>query len=101
MTERAQEDRIEEIEQQILQHRLETTAAMRDWREATAPIDNGWEKVTQLKVPLMAVGGLFAMRTARRPRSTGRLLRRVLTGFLMYNRGKALYRATRGRNRGH
>ncbi|WP_110685305.1 YqjK-like family protein [Salinicola aestuarinus] len=99
MTERTREQQIEAIEQQILQHRLETTAAMREWRDATAPIDRGWEKLTQLKVPLMAAGSLFAMRTARKPRSTGRLLRRVMTGFLMYNRGKALYKASRGRKR--
>ncbi|WP_110668495.1 YqjK-like family protein [Salinicola halophilus] len=97
MTDRTREQQIEALEQQILQDRLEMTAAMRDWRDATAPIDRGWEKMMQLKVPLMAAGSLFAMRTARKPRATGRILRRALTGFLMYNRGKALYKASRGR----
>ncbi|WP_251979023.1 YqjK-like family protein [Salinicola avicenniae] len=99
MSERSRQQQIEDLETEILQQRLEMTAAMREWHDATAPIDNAWHKLTQWRVPLMAVGGLFAMRGARRPRSTGRLLRRTLTGLMMYNRGKALYRATRGRNR--
>ena len=59
------------------------------------------ERVTDLVgyLALMVIGSLVAMRSARKPRSTGRLFRRALTGLLMYNRGKALYRASRGRNR--
>ncbi len=75
------------------------TSAMREWRDATAPIDHAWEKLMSWRVPLMAAGGLLAMRGVRKPRATGRLFKRCLTGLMMYNRGKALYRATRGRNR--
>jgi len=99
MIKRTRQQRIEDIEDEILQQRLDMTAAMREWRDATAPIDNAWEKMMSWRVPLMAVGGLVAMRGARKPRSTGRLFKRALTGLMMYNRGKALYRATRGRNR--
>ncbi|OLO03730.1 MULTISPECIES: YqjK-like family protein [Salinicola] len=99
MTERTRQQQIDELEDEILQQRLDMTSAMREWRDATAPIDHAWEKMMSWRVPLMAVGGMVAMRSARKPRSTGRLFRRALTGFMMYNRGKALYRATRGRNR--
>lgn len=98
MTKRSRQRQIDDLEDEILQHRLETTAAMREWRDATAPIDNAWNKMMQWRMPLMAVGGLFAMRGARKPRSTGRLFKRLLTGFMMVNRGKALYRAIRRRN---
>ncbi|WP_110650356.1 YqjK-like family protein [Salinicola peritrichatus] len=97
MTERSRQQQIDDLEDEILQQRLDMTAAMREWREATAPIDAGWNKLMQWRIPLMAVGGLFAMRGARKPRSTGRWLKRALTGLMMVNRGKALYRAMRGR----
>lgn len=99
MTERTRQQQIDDLEDEILQQRLDMTAAMREWRDATAPIDNAWGKLMSWRVPLMAAGGLLAMRGARRPRSMGRLFKRALTGFMMYNRGKVLYRATRGRNR--
>ncbi|MAM56891.1 MAG: hypothetical protein CMN25_06105 [Salinicola sp.] len=99
MTERSRQRQLDELEDEILQQRLDMTAAMREWRDATAPIDNAWNKMMSWRVPLMAAGGLLAMRSARKPRSTGRLFRRALTGFMMYNRGRALYRATRGKNR--
>lgn len=99
MTERTRQQQIDAIEDEILQQRLDMTSAMREWRDATAPIDNAWDKMMSWRVPLMAFGGLVVMRGARRPRSAGRLFKRALTGFMMYNRGKALYRATRGRNR--
>ncbi|WFF43281.1 hypothetical protein EVC62_18295 [Salinicola endophyticus] len=99
MSERSHRQRIEALEHEILQQRLEMTAAMREWRDATAPIDNAWDKLMSWRVPLMAAGSLFALRSARKPRATGRMLRRALTGLMMYNRGKALYRATRGRRR--
>ena len=99
MTERPRQQQIDDLEDEILQNRLDMTSAMREWRDATAPIDHAWEKLMSWRVGLMAAGGLLAMRSARKPRATGRLLRRGLTGLMMYNRGKALYRATRGRNR--
>jgi len=99
MTERSRQQQIDDLEDEILQNRLDMTSAMREWRDATAPIDNGWEKLMSWRVPLMAAGGFLAMRGLRKPRATGRLFRRGLTGFMMYNRGKALYRATQGRKR--
>ncbi|KAA0020933.1 hypothetical protein F0A16_03920 [Salinicola corii] len=99
MTERSRQQQLDALEDEILQQRLDMTAAMREWRDATAPIDNAWNKMMSWRVPLMAVGGLLAMRSARKPRSTGRLFKRALTGFMMYNRGRALYRATRGKKR--
>ena len=59
MSERSHRQRIEALEHEILQQRLEMTAAMREWRDATAPIDNAWEKLMSWRVPLMAAGSLF------------------------------------------
>lgn len=97
MTSRSRQQQIDELEHEILQQRLDMTAAMREWRDATAPIDNAWSKLMSWRAPLLAVGSLLAFRGARKPRSTGRLFKRALTGFMMYNRGRALYRATKGR----
>ncbi|GHB29486.1 YqjK-like family protein [Salinicola rhizosphaerae] len=97
MTSRSRQQQIDALEHEILQQRLDMTASMREWRDATAPIDNAWSKLMSWRTPLLAAGSLLAFRGARKPRSTGRLFKRALTGLMMYNRGRALYRASKGR----
>lgn len=87
--------RLDELETRILQQRIDMGMALRDWREATAPIDHGWQRLMQWRTVLYAAGGLAALRGVRKPRSSGRLLHRVLTGLLLVNRGRRLYRLIR------
>lgn len=83
----------DQLETQILQQRLDMAMALRDWREATAPIDHGWERLMQWRAPTLAALGLVSWRGLRRPRSTGRLIRRLMTGLLLANRVRAVYRS--------
>ncbi|MBZ9568854.1 MULTISPECIES: YqjK-like family protein [Modicisalibacter] len=83
----------ERLDAQILQQRLDMGMALRDWREATAPIDHGWQKLMRWRAPTLAALGLVSWRTLRRPRSAGRLTRRLMTGLLLANRLRAVYRS--------
>ncbi len=85
--------RRDQLEAQILQQRLDMGMALRDWREATAPIDHGWQKLMQWRAPTIAALGLVSLRGATRPRATGRAIRRLMTGLLLANRLRAVYRA--------
>ena len=49
MTERTRQQQIDDLEDEILQQRLDMTSAMREWRDATAPIDHAWEKIMSWK----------------------------------------------------
>mgnify|MGYP000497869880 CR=1 FL=1 len=51
-----------ELEARISQQRLDVSHALRELKEATAPIDRGWAKVQQYRGPLVLVGGLIAGR---------------------------------------
>ncbi|SHF05104.1 YqjK-like protein [Modicisalibacter ilicicola DSM 19980] len=98
MTHRDRLRRREELETQILQQRIDMALALRDWREATAPIDRGWQRLTQWRTVFYALGGLAAIRGVRKPRSTGKLMGKLLTGALLANRLRVAYRLLR-RNR--
>lgn len=87
--------RREALEVQILQQRIDTVMALRDWREATAPIDRGWHQLMQWRAPLYAAGGLLAMRGVSKPRSISQGIKRLLAGILLANRGYRLYRLLR------
>lgn len=95
MSHRERLRRLDELEKRILQQRIDMGMALRDWREATAPIDRGWDRLTQWRTMFYAAGGLAALRGVRKPRATGRLLRRALTGILLFNRGRRLYQLMR------
>lgn len=89
----------DELETLILQQRIDMGIALRDWREGTAPIDHGWQKLMQWRAPLYALGGLIAVRGVRKPRSTSKAVRRLLTGILLANRGRSLYHMIRDQRR--
>lgn len=95
MSHRERLQRRDELETLILQQRIDMGIALRDWREETAPIDRGWHQLMQWRAPLYALGGLIAVRGVRKPRSTSRAFGRLLTGIMLVNRGRMLYRLIR------
>lgn len=99
MNHRERLQRRDDLEALILQQRIDMGIALRDWREATAPVDHGWQKLMQWRAPLYALGGLVAMRGVRKPRSTSKVFRRLLTGIMLVNRGRVLYRMIRNQRR--
>lgn len=80
-----------ELEASISQQRLDVSHAMRDLKEATAPIDRGWAKVQQYRGPLVLVGGLIAARGGFRPKKGLGLLKRGLMGWVMIRRLRILF----------
>jgi len=85
----------EYLETRILQQRLDMGHALHDWRDATAPIDHGWQRLMEWRAPLVGGFGLLAAMGVRRPRSTRAWLRRGLSTFLLINRARALYHIAR------
>ena len=80
-----------ELEARISQQRLDVSHAMRELKEATAPIDRGWAKVQQYRGPLVLVGGLIAARGGFRPKKGLSLLKRGLMGWVMIRRLRVLF----------
>nr|WP_298412572.1 YqjK-like family protein [uncultured Halomonas sp.] len=97
MSHRDRLKRREELETEILQQRIDLAMALRDWREATAPIDRGWQRLTQWRTAFIALGGFAAIRGLRKPRATGKLMGKLLTGMMLVNRGRVAYRMLRNR----
>lgn len=97
MSHRDRLKRREELEAEILQQRIDMVMALRDWREATAPIDRGWQRLAQWRTAFYALGGFAAIRALRKPRSTGKLMGKLLTGAMLFNRGRVAYRLLRNK----
>ncbi|MCI0510540.1 YqjK-like protein [Chromohalobacter marismortui] len=95
MNRRERAAELEYLETRILQQRLDMGHALHDWRDATAPIDHGWQRVMQWRAPLLGSFGLLAAQGARRPRTTRTWLRRGLSAFLLFNRARSMYRLAR------
>ena len=76
---------------QIQQQRLDLIASRRDWLEATAPLDRGWQTFQHLRSWAMVGSGIMAVWSVRHPRfllrwtkrgvglwSTWRMVKRLL-----------------------
>lgn len=83
------------LERTIEQQRIDLLVEAARWREATAPIDHGWQRLMQWRGAFYAVGGLAALQGLRKPRSTQRLFGKLMTGLLLINRGRLLLRQLR------
>ncbi|MFP4137895.1 MAG: YqjK-like family protein [Halomonas sp.] len=80
------------LESRIEQQRVDILVAAGRWRSATQPLDDGWHALMRFKAPLVALGGLVALRLARRPGGLLRLGRRATAGALVLNRIRRLLR---------
>ncbi|WP_300271738.1 YqjK-like family protein [Halomonas sp.] len=80
------------LESRIEQQRVDILVAAGRFRTATQPIDDGWHTLMRFKTPLVALGGLIALRLARRPGRLLRLGRRAAAGALVLNRARRLLR---------
>jgi len=80
------------LESRIEQQRVDILVAAGRFRTATQPLDDGWHTLMRFKTPLVALGGLIALRLARRPGRLLRLGRRAAAGALVLNRARRLLR---------
>ncbi|WP_106478589.1 YqjK-like family protein [Phytohalomonas tamaricis] len=78
------------LEYKIFQQRLDMAVAVRDWHEATAPIDNGWAVLMRYKKPIMLVASTVLVGGVRRPKRSFKLLRRGVLAFTVGNRIRKL-----------
>ena len=84
--------RLNELETQIQQQRLEIRATLQEWHKAAAPIDYSWRQLMRYRIPLYAVGGLATLSAICKPRATRRLFAKLLDGAVLTKRGITLYR---------
>ena len=84
-----------QLEHQILQDRLDISHSARDWLEATAPMDRGWQKVARYKGVILAGASLATAWRARRNRrherkGIARHLRKGILAYTMFKRARGL-----------
>lgn len=63
---------------QIQQQRLDLAASRRDWLDATAPLDRGWNTILSLRSWLLVGSSIMAVMSVRHPRFFVRWGRRGL-----------------------
>ncbi|QEL11571.1 hypothetical protein FY550_10805 [Kushneria phosphatilytica] len=85
-----------QLEEQVVQDRLNLATAVRDWREATAPIDHAWTQVMRYRgLIALGLGTFFARKGKRRNTSTGGLRRWIRRGTMAYAIGRRVRTAMR------
>lgn len=80
------------FEHRIIQERLEMLGAVREWHEATAPVDQGWQQLTRYKGPILLGSGLIVTMLSRRPGRMGRLLKRSVVLYTLGKRARKMLR---------
>ncbi|MFC0336155.1 YqjK-like protein [Kushneria avicenniae] len=78
------------FEQRIIQERLQLAGAVREWQEATAPIDHGWQQLARYKGPILLGSGLTVTMLSRNKGRVGRLFKRSVVIYTMFRRAKKL-----------
>ncbi|WP_456267761.1 YqjK-like family protein [Kushneria sp. AK178] len=78
------------FEQRIMQERLEIAGGVRDWRNATAPIDQGWQQMARYKGPILLGSGLLVTLLSRNKGRVGRLFKRAVVVYTMGRRAKKM-----------
>ncbi|REC94495.1 YqjK family protein [Kushneria indalinina] len=78
------------FEQRIIQERLQIAGAVRDWRESTAPIDQGWQQLARYKGPILLGSGLLVTMLSRNKGRVGRLFKRSVVVYTMARRAKKM-----------
>ncbi|ARS51596.1 YqjK-like family protein [Kushneria konosiri] len=78
------------FEQRIIQERLQITSAVRDWNEATAPIDHAWQRVSHYKGPILLGSGLLVTLLSRNKGRVGKWFKRSVVVYTMARRAKKM-----------
>ena len=79
---------------QIQQQRLDLIASRRDWLEATAPFDRGWQTLPHLRSWAMVGSGIMAVWSVRHPRFLLRWTKRGFGLWSAWRMAKRLLRQT-------
>ncbi|QTF91542.1 YqjK family protein [Halomonas sp. BM-2019] len=87
-----QTERKARLEAEIEQQRIDILVEASRCREASRPIDEGWQTLMRFKAPLLALGGLLLMKSARHPNSLLRVAKRLAAGALLLRRARRLLR---------
>ena len=68
------------LEASIEQQRIDILVEASRYREASRPIDEGWQTLMRFKAPLYALGGVLLLKSARHPSSLLRVSKRLAAG---------------------
>jgi len=74
----------------IEQQRIDILVDANRWREASRPIDDGWQRLMRFKPLLIGAGGVLLLHGARHPNRLVRLARRLAAGALVISRARRL-----------
>lgn len=85
-------ERKAQLHARIEQQRIDLLVEASRYREASRPIDEGWQTVMRFKAPLYALGGVLLMKSARHPSSLLRVAKRLAAGALLLRRARRLLR---------
>ncbi len=80
------------LEASIEQQRIDILVEASRYREASRPIDEGWQTLMRFKAPLYALGGVLLLKSARHPTSLLRIAKRLTAGALLLQRARRLLR---------
>jgi hypothetical protein len=80
------------LEARVEQQRIDILVEASRCREASRPIDEGWQTLMRFKAPLYALGGLLLLKSARHPNSLLRVAKRLAAGALLLRRARRLLR---------
>lgn len=85
-------ERKAQLEARIEQQRIDILVEASRYREASRPIDEGWQALMRFKAPLYALGGVLLLKSARHPTSLLRVAKRLAAGALLLRRARRLLR---------
>lgn len=74
----------------IEQQRIDILVDANRWREASQPLDAGWQHLMRFKPLMIAAGGVLLLHSARHPNRLVRLARRLAGGALVVSRARRL-----------
>lgn len=83
-------ERKSQLEARIEQQRIDILVEASRFREASRPIDEGWQTLMHFRAPLYALGGLLLFKSARHPNSLLRVVKRLAAGGLLLRRARRM-----------
>ncbi|MFO8045321.1 MAG: YqjK family protein [Halomonas sp.] len=83
-------ERKAQLEARIEQQRIDILVEASRYREASRPIDEGWQTLMRFKVPLLALGSVLLLKGARHPNALLRVAKRLAAGGLMLRRARRM-----------
>ncbi len=81
-----------DLEARIEQQRIDILVEASRYREASRPIDEGWQMLMRFKAPLYALGGALLLKSARHPHSLLRVAKRLTAGVVLLRRARRMLR---------